>query len=411
MNWPVQNEQVKIGSIHKTTRTTPFNPKIILEILCGHSICNTFSCYVCAILLYREQQKFLYAQLPAVGNRLSGGKMKRKSEKVEKAASGLVRLPGRFALITVFSVFFVINALIMAVLHSAIHPSELLDMVIDILLPMVVLLPALHFFSFKPFQLEIAGRRRAEEALQRERDKLEMSERLLRHLSSQLMVAQEKERSRVSRELHDELGQALSLMKLRLRTIKNGLLPVQADLREGCEQFLGYIDKVIEDVRRLSRDLSPAVLENHGLAAALRCLADDSSRNGMSVEFEPGGADLDRLFSGESRTHIYRIVQEALTNAVKHAAAGCVAVNVNEREGRVYFRIEDDGKGFNVEQALTKNSAEQGLGLTAMEERVRMLGGTLSITSAEGGGSRIVFAVPEERGEIHYGTLSDRPCR
>ena len=108
--------------------------------------------------------------------------------------------------------------------------------------------------------------------------------------------------------------------------------------------------------------------------------------------------DLDTVFSEANQITVYRIVQESLTNIAKHAQATHVSISIREQDGHVWFRIEDDGKGFDVKKCLDKSATEKGLGLAAMYERVRMLGGSLDIWSQETAGTKITFAVPLELG-------------
>lgn len=230
-------------------------------------------------------------------------------------------------------------------------------------------------------RLEIAERRQTETALRE-------SEKQLRSFSALIMNAQETERRRISRELHDELGQALTLLKLRLKSVGREMQE-QSELKGECEDIACYIDEIIDNVRRLS----PAMLEDLGLTAALRRLFEDFNKHfdgAVALEI----ADIDHLFSEDARIMIYRILQEALTNLGKHARARNVCVTVRKKEDRVSFHIVDDGKGFNLPLYSMRDPALKGLGLATMEERVRMLGGLLEMRSQKGKGTQIAFTVP-----------------
>jgi signal transduction histidine kinase len=231
-----------------------------------------------------------------------------------------------------------------------------------------------------------AEQRRAEEALKE-------SEQELRRLASQLLSIQEKERRRVARELHDELGQALTVLKINLVAIEDKLAPDQHHLKANCEHMLSYIDTVIENVRRLSWDLSPSSLEDLGLSAALGYLADETCRN-HNIQCTVVMDEIDHVFTPEIQINIYRIFQESLTNVVKHARASLVSVNVAREDGKVSFTIRDNGRGFNLKQAMSGKVAKKSLGLTAMHERALMARGSLQISSRKGRGTTIAFFIP-----------------
>jgi PAS domain S-box-containing protein len=231
-----------------------------------------------------------------------------------------------------------------------------------------------------------AEQRRAEEALKE-------SEQELRRLASQLLSIQEKERRRVARELHDELGQALTVLKINLVAIEDKLAPDQEHLKASCEHNLAYIDTVIENVRRLSWDLSPSSLEDLGLSAALGYLVDETCRN-HNIQCTVEMDEIDHLFTPEIQINIYRIFQESLTNVVKHARASLVSVKVAREDGKVSFTIRDNGRGFNLKQAMSGKVAKKSLGLTAMHERALMARGSLQISSRKGRGTTIAFFIP-----------------
>ena len=243
--------------------------------------------------------------------------------------------------------------------------------------------------------IDITLRRRAEEALRE-------SEQRLRFLTSQLLSAQERERKRISMELHDELGQSLAVLKLQIRAIERGLGDDQQDLKEGCLELLLYLDGVIDDVRRLSRDLSPSILEDLGLQSALKYLINEVSKHyTVSQAFEV--EDLDQLFPAEAQIIIYRIFQECLTNISKHAGATEVSVAVKEHDGLISLMIEDNGAGFDPALVLARRAAGRGLGLAALDERARMLGGTLEIRSQPGAGTRMTCIIPVDQGRKALG--------
>ena len=225
---------------------------------------------------------------------------------------------------------------------------------------------------------------------------LRESETRLRSLSIQLMKAQEKERVRLSKELHDELGQALALLKHRMRSIQSQLHKGQSSLQAECEETTHYIDEIIENVRRLSRDLSPSILEDLGLTSALQWLTENFDKQ-YSLKTSFDFDNIDDLFPKAAETNLYRISQEALTNIVKHAEARHISFAVKENKGSVTLSIEDDGKGFDVNRVRTLHSPEKGLGLEVMEERAHMLGASLHIRSQVGKGTRITLTIPIEK--------------
>ena len=164
-----------------------------------------------------------------------------------------------------------------------------------------------------------------------------------------------------------------------------------------CRCRVTYINEVIENVRRLSRDLSPSILENLGLSAAIRWLVDAFTKHtkiGCSLDM----MEIENVFSEEEEITIYRMIQECLTNIAKHAQATHVYLVIREQEGCALFQVEDNGRGFNVREAFSKDSGKKGFGLSSMYERTRMLGGSIDISSQEGSGTRITFTVPLDDG-------------
>ncbi len=252
---------------------------------------------------------------------------------------------------------------------------------------------------FEGIVIDNTKRKLAEEALRESRKKLRL-------LSSHLLKAQEKERRRISLELHDELGQALTVLKLQLGSIKKKLPLDLATLRTDVENTLKYVDLIIENVRRLSHDLSPSILEDLGLDAALRLLIKEfvnHSNMQISCDITP----IDRLFSKENQIIIYRIFQESFTNIERHAQALLIWISIKQENVTVAFTIKDDGVGFDVKQSLSKCGNGRALGLTAMDERARMLGGSFHIDSEKGRGTQIVFNIPTDEDRERHEFLSN----
>jgi PAS domain S-box-containing protein len=228
---------------------------------------------------------------------------------------------------------------------------------------------------------------------------LKESETQLHALSSQLLTAQETERRRISRELHDELGGALAVLKLRFNLIERNLHPDQTRLREECQNTLLYIDQIIENVHRLTKDLSPHVLEDLGLTAALRWFIGNFTRS-YGINVTCNLIEVDHLFPGNAQIIVYRMIQEALNNIGKHSGAKHIILSTEKDDGKISFQVEDDGKGFDVFKVVSKNPSNKGMGLATMNERARMLGGSFLLWSEEGKGTHIRFSIPLDKGGI-----------
>jgi len=214
---------------------------------------------------------------------------------------------------------------------------------------------------------------------------VDQSRRIERDTFRRMVEAQELERHRLARELHDETGQALTSILLGLR----GLEDKRGDeLRAATADLRDRVVETLHDVRRLAVELRPKALDDFGLVAALERLTGTfSEQTGISVDLESGLRESERL-PREVETVLYRIVQEALTNVVKHARAERVSIVLTLKEGAVSAVIEDDGRG------LTSAENGGGLGLIGMRERVALVDGRLEIESPEEGGTTLVVEVP-----------------
>ena len=227
--------------------------------------------------------------------------------------------------------------------------------------------------------------KRVEEALRK-------SEEKLRLLTMQLLTAQEDERQRLATELHDELGHALLILKLHLSEVEQKLLPEQAELKEKMAQMVAYLTDTVEEVRRLYYALSPGDLEDLGLTTALRNLVEDFQELYVNINWDVELDNIDRLYPLPIQTMIYRIVQEALTNIGKHAYPENVKIKIIRKEQQAVFHIEDDGRGFSMDDVLEGD--KRGMGLAAMAQRVSLAGGTFGVWSRENQGVRILFNIP-----------------
>jgi signal transduction histidine kinase len=230
--------------------------------------------------------------------------------------------------------------------------------------------------------------------LEKMADELRKSENRLHRLSSDLFSVQEKERKRISFELHDELGQSMAALKLQLGSVARrlGIAPAE-ELQSSCEDMRDNINQIIENVRRLARDLSPVVLDDLGLQAAIEYLVNNFAKF-YNVKVTYRSTDINHLFNEESQRNIYRILQEALTNIGKHAQAQRVSVTVEQEDNEIRFTVRDDGRGFNVRKMFDQKADERGMGLEAMSERVRILGGKINFVSRPGIDTTVTFTAP-----------------
>ena len=224
-------------------------------------------------------------------------------------------------------------------------------------------------------------------------DSLQQSQQDLRLLTSQLISAQERERKRLAMELHEGLGQYLTALKMYLRVIQRNLPTESAAIIEDFEGAQSLLVEMIEEVRHISRGLNPTLLENLGLTAAFKHLLDEFS-NYQAIGIKVDIDDMQALFSPETETNLFRILQEALNNITKHAQATQVSVTIKRQDGRVNFFIKDNGVGVDLEQITQRTKDDKGMGLASMDERLRMIGAHLNIVSQTGMGTEISFSIP-----------------
>jgi PAS domain S-box-containing protein len=267
------------------------------------------------------------------------------------------------------------------------------------------------------FGIDVTEQRQAEEAVRRTQEELEkrvrertaalseanralegeMAQRrnaeadrlqLLRRLEE----AQETERGRISRELHDQLGQAMTALKLGLQLVrKQGPFPPPTE--QCVNQLEALADGMMRDLHRLAWELRPAALDDFGLDMALGRYAEEwAEQSGVKVDFHSKG--LEERLPRELETMLYRVTQEALTNVLRHAQAGRVSVLLERRPELVSLIVEDNGRGFDSEVVLTAPSTHGKLGLLGMQERVVLAGGTIELESTPGVGTTVFVRIP-----------------
>jgi len=220
-------------------------------------------------------------------------------------------------------------------------------------------------------------------------EQLARREQQIRRLAQQMVEIEQMERQRISQDLHDEAGQSLLCLRLQLETLSRQATRDRNGLKVGLREAVRILERTIEEIRRLVRDLSPAVLEHFGLARAVRHLLRQFQKSyGICAQHkielkQPVPKGLERV--------VYRLVQECLSNAGRHSRARRLKLVLECDDNLLRLRVEDDGIGFELPQALARR---QGLGLVGLQERVALLGGRLEIDSAAGQGTRILIELP-----------------
>ena len=232
-------------------------------------------------------------------------------------------------------------------------------------------------------------------------EELRRKEEVRGGLLESVITAQEQERLRISRELHDATGQALTSLMVQLRAL--GEAPDLGTATRMARDLRGLVSSTLDGVRALSADLRPSVLDDLGLVPAIRrYTATFAERNPVRVDLHTQGLDDLRLDS-PVETALYRIVQEALNNVARHAEAGSVNLLLERRNSTLVLVIEDDGRGFDVEGTFHGGAPEYSLGLHGMEERTILIGGRFTVESAPGQGTTLFVQAP-----INGKTVGDR---
>jgi signal transduction histidine kinase len=233
----------------------------------------------------------------------------------------------------------------------------------------------------------------ANASLRAEIETRESAEASHRELLQRLTTAQEDERRRIARDLHDQMGQHLTALGLGLRMVKDEC-PDPSPARDRLKELQSLTDLIGRDVHQLALTLRPTALDDLGLHAALaNCAERWSEKSGIDVDFQVVGPDVGRM-PEVAETALYRVVQESLTNVYRHARAKRVSLVLQRRKDQAVVVVEDDGVGFDAE-SVTVPAREGGqLGLLGMRERVALVGGTLTIESTPGRGTTVIARVP-----------------
>ncbi|MDF0675338.1 MAG: PAS domain S-box protein [Nitrospira sp.] len=249
---------------------------------------------------------------------------------------------------------------------------------------------------------DISDRKRGEGLLRQAHEALEMrvqertaelsaANHSLRILSSRLMQVQEEERSRLARDLHDEVGQLLTALKIDLQDIRHG--EAEKARFGSLTDSLELVDRLLTQVRTLALDLRPSLLDDLGLVSALRWYANrQAARNGWTLSLLVEG--MGGRVPVPIEVTCFRVAQEALTNVAKYARAKMIDLALRRQDGEVMLIIQDDGVGFDVPSARRRAQGGESVGLLGMEERVRLAGGSLVISSAPGDGTRLELCFP-----------------
>jgi signal transduction histidine kinase len=246
---------------------------------------------------------------------------------------------------------------------------------------------------------EVETQRQIDELQEARLHEAQRRDALRGELLRRVVAAQEAERQRIARELHDETGQSLTAIGLGLRGAATTLRQDVDKAANNLRQLEGMAVRSLDELRRLIADLRPSHLDDLGLGSALRWYGDEiQDRTSLKVRVvAPGGSS--NLLPQTVRMALFRIVQEAITNVVKHANASNIFVNVGQKNGDIFVEVLDDGDGFDVKAIASENKATWGL--LGMQERATLLGGRFSIKSNPGEGTRVCITIPchENMGE------------
>lgn len=240
-------------------------------------------------------------------------------------------------------------------------------------------------------ELEARVNERTEE-LTRLYQELQQKEQQRRALLNQVILAQEEERKRIARDLHDSVGQALTGLTMAMDNVEETLPPAMSEVKDRLGEIRTMLATTLEEVRRLMVALRPALLDDLGLIPAISWYAETQFK-AAHVEFKVQTMNARRV-SPQVETVLFRVIQEAITNVVKHAQAKHATIRLEFYPERVRAAVEDDGRGFDLTQVSRREGTWTALGLLGMEERVGLVGGTITILSAPSQGTKVLVEIP-----------------
>jgi signal transduction histidine kinase len=301
----------------------------------------------------------------------------------ERRGSYFVRTPRALILAAVLALAFLGQLLCAFLFESIPRHSEVEEAAIGTALLMALLLPGLYLCLYRPLERSLEERRLALDETRESREQL-------REYSARLRFLGEQERANIAREIHDEMGQALTALKMDLSWTGKHFGPVDPRLAEKVRCMAGYIDGLLGTVRQIATELRPGILDDLGLSAAIDWYAAEfRARTGIACEvyITPPHLTAD---PGRSIA-LFRVLQEALTNVIRHANAGRVVVRLRESPGSLVLEIQDDGVGIRHEQVTNTRS----FGLLGMRERALAWGGSVEIGKARGKGTLVRVSLPD----------------
>jgi len=238
---------------------------------------------------------------------------------------------------------------------------------------------------------DITERLRTQQTLERLNSELEVSHERLRALSRRLFEVQEEERKRLARDLHDDVGQALTALKIQVESIARPGNELTA--RSRIDEIVDTVQHTLERVRQISLSLRPPQLDDLGLAAALRSHLDRQARvAGLHAHFE--AEDAPQELAPDAETACFRVAQEAINNVLRHARARNLWVRLFTAGGRLAISVRDDGRGFDLDSVRARTASGASLGLVGMEERMALAGGSFELRSAPGQGTVLLATFP-----------------